>query len=178
MTQATKTAAQIKSSVSLDKNIITLTIPGLDSIHFHMDRINPVVREEAALYGMTVRLTRLAALDKGASWAEKRAAIMAGITHYESGAAEWNLPRGDRETGAQLESDVLAALCRVYDKSPEWAGRQLEARMAKTGADRKAAVAEFAKADKIAPVIIQLRAERAAAKAGPISADDMLADLD
>jgi len=69
------------------------------------------ILEQAAQYGLYVRLQRAAALPQGSSDALKMAEIRKISDWYNSGATEWDIPKGPREN--PFIGEVIRALAAV-----------------------------------------------------------------
>lgn len=79
---------------------LTFEVAGAGSTIVMLGNLSPEVRKQAVVYGIGVRVSRMAAIardtksGKSATPAEKFARIKACAEHYNSGADTWELARG------------------------------------------------------------------------------------
>ncbi len=102
------------TAVSRDATGITVAVRGIDApIVLRFAQLSDAVRAESMGYGMEVRLTRAAAIErdtksgKPATAAEKHAAIKRLADHYASGTDAWAMASGG---GGGLSADTRALI--------------------------------------------------------------------
>jgi hypothetical protein len=158
---AVKFRENATTSVTRDATAITVHVRGiLQPIVLRFAQLSQRVKDEAMGYGMEVRLTRAAALERdtksgrSASAQEKHDAIARLAAHYASGTDAWAMAGGG---GGGLSADTRAlieALVRVFELD----GADAEARVREmTGADRDALRVD----PEIKPTLDAVYAERA-----------------
>lgn len=117
-------------SVTRDSTQISISVLGHEAqpIVLRFSDCSDAVRQEAMGYGMEVRLTRQAALERNektgasASPLDKYNAIRELAEHYATGTEEWKLASGNRVT--QDTRDLAAALSAALGLDEESALRQ------------------------------------------------------
>lgn len=150
------------TAVVRDAKGITIYVRGVDTpIHLAFASLSEVVRAEAMGYGMEVRLTRAAALErdtksgKSASPQDKHAAILRLAEHYASGTEAWAM---SSVGGLSDETKVLIeALSEAFGLSAEVAEEQVRGL---SGAERTQLRVDA----EIKPFIDGIYAKRAAAQ--------------
>jgi hypothetical protein len=150
------------TAVTRDAKGITIHIRGVDApIVLRFDQLSEAVKTEAMGYGMEVRLTRAAALErdtksgKSATPQDKHAAILKLAEHYASGTEAWAMSGGG---GLSDETRVLIeALCTAFGLATDVAEEQVRAL---SGAER----AQLRVDGEIKPHIDAIYARRASAQ--------------
>lgn len=164
-------------------NSLQFDVIGADSIVLNMDKLHPDVLKRAAFHGMKQRIADAAAMSRNpetgqpATPEEKYEAMRALVEHYHSGTAEWSR-RGLSGSGAGVQSITLLAIARV--KSVEYADavamvERLAAR--RTDGDRAEALRLLAKAADVQKAMLEIKAERLAAKGDETEAEALLDEL-
>lgn len=114
--------------------------PPLAPIVVRFAQLSDAVRAEAMGYGLEVRLTRAAALERdsksgrSATPQDKHAAIRALAEHYASGSESWNMAAGVRGPSQEVR-DLASALEAALGLGAETALEQVRAM---SGAERDA----------------------------------------
>lgn len=145
----------------------------------------PTVRAQAVVYGIGVRVSRMAAIardtksGKSATPQEKFARIKACAEHYNSGADTWELARG--ATGPRgpdaYTSLVIEAVARIQSLTVEEMTIRVKALCEKrqetvSAWAKRMAAAKGETGDKIREIVLELQ------QAGAPSADDIDDELD
>lgn len=163
----------ITHSVS-DGNLV-LSVKGQPLLVFHPDKASAANRARAELHGWTQRISDAAALDKGATAADKHAAMAELVAYYEGGEVDWARKGG----GGARPFDVglvVTALCNVKTGGDvDKANRVIDAIADKRGIGRTEAAKLFAADESIAVEMARIRAARAPAK---FDADEALLEME
>jgi hypothetical protein len=158
--------------------IVTFTSGNGDTFALQLADLSTEARDMAIVFGVARKVVNAAALDAGATVADKWAEVREVADRLGSGGA-WNGVGREKGTGG-AEGLVVMALARVYETDGAKAEATIVRTMAKKGLDRKSALKLWASTEKVATAIAAIKAERAAkvAKASTLDADDLLADID
>lgn len=154
---------RIQKEVDVDAMTCSFFVPGFASIIVEADALSEAVQKRGLLHGLSQKIGDAGALPAGATLAEKYAALRAMADRLIAG--EWLKARGEGETSTGLLREALARM---------FPGRDIEAFLAGKSKEQKAALRNTA---KLAAIIAQIRAERAAAK-DTGEGDDLLAELE
>lgn len=87
--------------------------PTIGQLVFHADRASTANNAYAALHGFNQRIGDAAALDAGASMADKFAAMRTLVDHYETGSDDWDLPRVTRAKRELTDDEKRALLAKL-----------------------------------------------------------------
>ena len=158
--------------------VLSFNVAGIGKLVLTIANTSTEARDQAVIFGFARKVTNAAALDKGATAQDKYDAMSAVVSHLNGGGA-WNMgTRGEGVGG--VDGLVILALMRVYGDTKEKAEATITRTMEKKGLDRKAALKLWSGTDKIAAAIVDIKAERAAAKAASanVDADDLLAEIE
>jgi hypothetical protein len=159
--------------------VLTITVEGAGSVVFDATKASAVNRARAEMHGWNQRLADAAALDKGATAAQKHAAIAELATYYMGGEVEWARKgaAGPRPFDVGL---VVTAMCNVLTSGDvDKANRAIEGLAVKRNVTREEAAKLFAADERIAAEMGRIRAQRAGTKFDAQSAiDELLADAD
>lgn len=164
---------------------LTFKVAGAGSTSVMFGSLSPEVRKQAVVYGIGVRVSRMAAIardtksGKSATPAEKFARIKACAEHYNSGADTWELARG--ATGPRGPDHytqlVIEAVARIQSLTVE----EMTVRVKALCEKRDETVAAWAKrmaaakgeiGDRIREIVLELQ------QADAPSADDIDDELD
>lgn len=109
---------QVVETTMNEDGTITFKIGG-QSVTFNPDKVDATLRVKAELHGWKQRIGDKAAMSrntdngKSATPEQKFAAVKALVDHYESGTADWNLPRAGGGGGKRELDYVLEALANI-----------------------------------------------------------------
>lgn len=168
----------IAYAINLQDQTVTATVRGRDPIIVHLASVSAENRLYAALHGIKQRVgdmgavlrqdPKTGAILSDAEMDDLRYRRMSAIAaHLNSGATEWDQPRGDgeRDTSGLTIAGIMRALSTPDSPVTEAdANRKVDALAAKYGIERKAALARIAANEAVATAIAQIKAERAGAK--------------
>ena len=165
-----KETKQITATVDEKRGEVAFAIIGLPSLAIGLSELTPEVARYAALHGLKQKIGDAAAMKRNtetgasATLADKREAMLAVIERLLAG--QWNATREGGTGGASL---LAAALVRLQpSKTLADVRAWLET---KTDAEVKA----LSLNPKVAPIIAEIRAERAGADA--VDSDALLGEL-
>lgn len=170
--------------IKVETGEIVCTVVGCPApLVFRPAAAHPANRAMAELFGWKQRLADAAALErsratgKSATPAEKRDEIARMISHYESGAAEWALPRAQGAGRASTKADTVTALHRAGLAASPADGEGLITKLAaKRGCNLGDAVREWAKVPAVRAELLEMERERLSA-APDTSGEELLAEL-
>lgn len=148
-----------------------------DKFALDLAGLSAEAREQAIVFGVARKVVNAAALDAGATVAEKWAGVLEVATRLASGGT-WNGTATVRGAGGE-GGLVVEALMRVYGDTREKAEATVARTMEKKGLDRKAALKLWASTDKVGAAIAEIKAELAkkAAAGASVDADSLLDEL-
>lgn len=168
---------------------LTFEVAGAGSTIVMLGNLSPEVRKQAVVYGIGVRVSRMAAIardtksGKSATPAEKFARIKACAEHYNSGADTWELARG--ATGPRgpdaYTSLVIEAVANIQGIELETMAGRVKALCEK----RQETVAAWAKriaaatgenGDKIRAEVLRLQQKAAPASSIDDDLDALMAE--
>lgn len=158
---------------------IVVTVKGFAPIKFNPAQASLANRKAAEFYGWKQRLADTGAVDADPETgktdpAEKHRRILKLVEFYEAGGEAWTMKAAPVGFDSGL---VIEAMIRALGKTLEEVEKLVAAGAAKRDVDREAMLKIWATTDKVAPVIVQIKAERAAGRS-KMSADDLLDELD
>ena len=171
-----KTERTIITTIAEDHSGVTFEVAGQGKVEVLLANMATEARVYASLFGLQRKVVNAAALDAGATPAEKFAAIKAMAESLNSGG-EWN--RG-REGGASRIDLVILGIMRHYGNTQEQADATVDKYAAKKGITRKESLKLWGSTEQVAKAIVDIKAERAAAaaKGADVDADAMMDELD
>lgn len=166
----------ITTTIAEDHSGVTFEVAGQGKVEVLLANMATEARVYASLFGLQRKVVNAAALDAGATPAEKFAAIKA-MAESLNGGGEWN--RG-REGGSSRIDLVILGIMRHYGNTQEQADATVDKYAAKKGITRKESLKMWGSTEQVAKAIVEIKAERAAtlaAKAG-LDAADLFDGLD
>lgn len=173
---------------SRQDNRIVFQVRGVaEPIVFDPDKVSAVNRARAMVHGFTQRISDGGALSRNpetglpATPQDKADKMRRIAEHLMEGGDVWEMKRAASEGGAgtdaglTLRAMVRAGLGKGDEGTPlERAESLIAATQTKKGLDRKAALALWAKTDKVREAIAQIKAESSTQAVG---ADDLLDEM-
>ena len=171
-----KTERTITTTIAEDHSGVTFEVAGQGKVEVLLANMATEARVYASLFGLQRKVVNAAALDAGATPAEKFAAVKA-MAESLNGGGEWN--RG-REGGTSRVDLVILGIMRHYNNTQEQAEATVDKYAAKKGITRKESLKLWGSTEQVAKAIVAIKAERAAAaaKGADVDADAMLDELD
>lgn len=112
---------------------------GSQSVTFHPDLVDPILRARAELHGWKQRISDKAALSRdkatgrSATPEQKFAAVKAIIEHYESGSDKWEMERTGGGGGRSEASYILEAAANVQGTDVKTMAERVAANAEKRG---------------------------------------------
>lgn len=162
-------------NAEMDNGILALTFSNGASIRLNPSDLNDDVRHAAMLHGLKQKLVDAAAISRDPATGRSATVEVKYLAVKEVFdrllAGQWNKPR---EGGAGATGGLLfAALVRLY------AGRKTEQQIREyLDGLSDAEQAALRSAERVAPIIAQIKAERDAKKSDGVDTDKLLAGLD
>lgn len=163
----------IKTTV--EGNLIHFDVNGNGRLSFDTAKASQANNDYARIHGWRQRIADAAALDKGATAADKRAAMAELVEWYEAGGDEWDRPRSGGGPRPFDVGVVVEALARVkFAGDVDKANAAIDNLAGKREISREASAKLFAADERIATEIARIKASRA--PKGP-DADELLGEL-
>ena len=174
----------IAYAINVQDQTVTATVRGRDSITVYLANVSAENQLYAALHGIKQRVGDMGAVLRqdpktgvilsDAEMDDLRYKRMSAIAaHLNSGATEWDQPRGDggeRDTSGLTIAGIMRALgCTEAD-----ANRKVDALAAKYGIERKAALARIAANKFVITAIAEIKAERAERAGAKVDLDELM----
>jgi hypothetical protein len=144
-----------------DQGVIKFASSHGDTFSFNLAALGDEAREQALVFGVARKVVNGAALDAGATVAEKWAGVLE-VAQRLSGGGAWN--SSDRTTKADVGGLVIAAIMRVYNETAEKAEATIANYMTRKGVDRKAALATWGASNKVSAMVKVIKEEREASR--------------
>lgn len=164
---------EIKCVIDEDNLVLTWTAEGEETLVLNMEKVSSGNQTYAALHGMKQRVTDAAALDRGASVAEKFAEMRALVGHYESGDVPWNRPGGGGGGFRLDEGLVVACVASVlFGGDVEKANAAIDNIARKRDVSRAEAIKAFYNTADVKPEY----ASRAAKRSAKVDAAGLVAE--
>ena len=175
MQKSVKKNSVLTHEVKDDGQVIVIKVKDAGEVVFDRRQASRECDSHAAVHGWIQRLSDAAALDKGSTPEQKRAAIQNLADYYLGGATEWK--RKAVGGGAAKFDTGLAiqAMCGVLTNGDlDKAERLVERTMAKREVGREEALKIWAETEQVAAEMARIKASRAT----KLSAADMLAEME
>ena len=144
-------------------NSILFTVAGAGQTELFMDKLNDAIFNRAATHGLVQRVSDGAAIPKrsgvSATPEEKLARMARIVDHYNSGAVEWDLPRGPH--GERIDMFVIWAYAEIKGIDQAAAYKILSDKADEKGMALKDVVKATGAIEVIAAKVIELRKAKA-----------------
>ena len=174
----TKTKSNSVITTALVDGVIVFTVRDAGELRLPLNRVSAQVKERAMVHGLVQRVSDAAALSRNpengqpATPADKLRAMERLVAHYESGSEDWAIARAGGEGRGPNEGLTIRAMGDVFHKLAEECRDMVKTLAEKRGITEREALGVFAKSDKVAARIAQIKAETST-----VSADDLLGEL-
>lgn len=127
----------MKKDIDVTKGTITFTFDGLEPVVLNIAKVSTENREYAALFGLMSNVGDKAAIQKSAENGFKvteemrRAEVVAGVAHFESGSTSWTMKAKARAEPLNPHIQAIAEKRNcTYGEALAWFNEKLMAELA------------------------------------------------